>query len=325
MTTEEDFIINLFCRVDEQMKDVPQHSQAALWPSEVVTIGILCALKGVGTRTFYRWSSHNPADWFPRLPERTRLYSPPEYPMAVDFAVPGPALLAGGASFWCGAAQCGYFLSRPLLYPLILHNMEESIWNCSSPPLQPTTPWRVICRSSPTGLSAPSRWPAASPPAFKPKSGIFAETAPVNGVGSVCDYWPHGGVRDPPGSAQAGGVGARVLFKQQRGARETKESGGAVTLQFSLAETPRVEACRVGTSRTGCHGMTRFRRLLLNALHATGNRSIRPVVAVLEVCLHGAVFAGNPALELPKTGLAASELAIVVNENDPLSTPIAEA
>jgi hypothetical protein len=28
--TTEDFIIDLFCRIDDQMKDVPKHSQAHL-------------------------------------------------------------------------------------------------------------------------------------------------------------------------------------------------------------------------------------------------------------------------------------------------------
>jgi len=70
----DDLIIELFCRIDARMKAVPQHAQAALWPSEVVTIGCLFALKGVGGRAFYRWLSQNYGDWFPRLPERTRLF-----------------------------------------------------------------------------------------------------------------------------------------------------------------------------------------------------------------------------------------------------------
>ena len=39
--TTKDFTTDLFCRVDDRMKNVPNHSQAALWPSEVVTIGLL--------------------------------------------------------------------------------------------------------------------------------------------------------------------------------------------------------------------------------------------------------------------------------------------
>jgi hypothetical protein len=72
--TTEDFISELFYRVDETMKAVPKHPQASLWPSEVVTLGILFALKGVGTRAFYRWVSRDWCGLFPALPERTRLF-----------------------------------------------------------------------------------------------------------------------------------------------------------------------------------------------------------------------------------------------------------
>ncbi len=54
MTTAE-FIIALFYRIDNQMLDVPKHPQASLYPSEVVTLGVLYALKGGGKRAFYRW------------------------------------------------------------------------------------------------------------------------------------------------------------------------------------------------------------------------------------------------------------------------------
>jgi len=46
--TTEDFIIDLFCWADDRMKNVPNHSQAALWPSERLTIRVLFAVKGVG-------------------------------------------------------------------------------------------------------------------------------------------------------------------------------------------------------------------------------------------------------------------------------------
>src|SRR5512146_652099 len=71
--TTEDFIIDLFCRIDDQMQEVPKHSQAHLWPSETVTVGALFALKGVGERPFYRWLSRDYRPLFPRLPERSRL------------------------------------------------------------------------------------------------------------------------------------------------------------------------------------------------------------------------------------------------------------
>jgi hypothetical protein len=72
--TTEDFISELFYRVDEAMKEIPKHPLANLWPSEVVTLGVLFALKGVGNRAFYRWVSRNWRDLFPTLPERTRLF-----------------------------------------------------------------------------------------------------------------------------------------------------------------------------------------------------------------------------------------------------------
>jgi hypothetical protein len=45
MSTEE-FIIALFNRVDDAMRDVPKHPQASLYPSELVTLALLYALKG---------------------------------------------------------------------------------------------------------------------------------------------------------------------------------------------------------------------------------------------------------------------------------------
>lgn len=37
------------------MKDVSKHPQSYLYPSEIVTLAILFAIKGVGNRAFYRW------------------------------------------------------------------------------------------------------------------------------------------------------------------------------------------------------------------------------------------------------------------------------
>ena len=70
----EDCIIGLFIEVDTVMGDVPKHPDAHLYPSEVVTLGLLFALKGAGPRAFYRWLSSNYRHLFPRLPERTRLF-----------------------------------------------------------------------------------------------------------------------------------------------------------------------------------------------------------------------------------------------------------
>jgi hypothetical protein len=71
--TTEDFISELFYRVDEAMRGIATRPQASLWPSEVVTLGVLFALKGGGNRAFYRWVSRDWRGLFPTLPERTRL------------------------------------------------------------------------------------------------------------------------------------------------------------------------------------------------------------------------------------------------------------
>jgi hypothetical protein len=70
----DDLIIGLYLRVDTVMAAVPKHPQADLYPSELVTLGLLYALKGDGPRRFYRWLANNYRAWFPRLPERTRLF-----------------------------------------------------------------------------------------------------------------------------------------------------------------------------------------------------------------------------------------------------------
>ena len=71
--TTIDFIIELFCRIDDAMPNAKKHTQANLRPSEVVTLAILFALKGVGNRAFYRWIVRDYKIWFPKLPERTLL------------------------------------------------------------------------------------------------------------------------------------------------------------------------------------------------------------------------------------------------------------
>jgi hypothetical protein len=72
MTTEM-IIIGIFCVVDDKMRTVEKHPQAKLYPSELVTIGILFALKGGHFRAFYRWLKRDFDDLFAGLPDRTRL------------------------------------------------------------------------------------------------------------------------------------------------------------------------------------------------------------------------------------------------------------
>lgn len=71
--TTEDIITLIFIEVDDGMPNITKHSQAKLYPSEVVTIGILMALKGVSFRAFYRWLKRDYRYLFPQLPERSRL------------------------------------------------------------------------------------------------------------------------------------------------------------------------------------------------------------------------------------------------------------
>jgi hypothetical protein len=74
IVTTENFITELFCRVDDAMTETQQHPQAELHPSEVATLALLFAIKGVGSRAFYRWLERDWKPLFPRLPERTRLF-----------------------------------------------------------------------------------------------------------------------------------------------------------------------------------------------------------------------------------------------------------
>ena len=72
--TPADFNIAIFYRVDHQMLHVPKPPQAALYPSAVVTLGVLYALKGGSKRAFYRWQVWDWRALFPRRPSRTRLF-----------------------------------------------------------------------------------------------------------------------------------------------------------------------------------------------------------------------------------------------------------
>lgn len=72
--SNEGFIIHLFCQVDDEMAEAEKHPLAKLYPSEVVTLALLFALKGVGNRAFYRWIERNYLHLFPDLTHRTRLF-----------------------------------------------------------------------------------------------------------------------------------------------------------------------------------------------------------------------------------------------------------
>jgi hypothetical protein len=71
--TTQDFIIALFYAVDQEMLAVPTHPDAKLYPSEVVTLALRHAIKGGGTRAFYRWLTRASLPLCPQVPARTRL------------------------------------------------------------------------------------------------------------------------------------------------------------------------------------------------------------------------------------------------------------
>ena len=60
----EDFIITVFCEIDDQLGPLPKPQQAPLWPSKVVPIGVLFALKGGPFRAFERWLRRDSAPLF---------------------------------------------------------------------------------------------------------------------------------------------------------------------------------------------------------------------------------------------------------------------
>ena len=66
--TTVDFVISLFCWVDDRLGPRPKHPQAKLWPSELITVGLLFALKGSSFRSFYRWLDRDRALLFASSP-----------------------------------------------------------------------------------------------------------------------------------------------------------------------------------------------------------------------------------------------------------------
>lgn len=73
MPTDE-IIIRLFLIVDERLGNIKKRSDAKLYASEIVTIGLVFALRGGRYRAFYRWLAANYGAWFPDLPDFTRLH-----------------------------------------------------------------------------------------------------------------------------------------------------------------------------------------------------------------------------------------------------------
>ncbi len=72
--TTDDIALHMFCLVDDRLPNIPKHPQAKVYPSEVVTIGILFARNGGFVRACSRWRNRDDGDWFGdgASPERTR-------------------------------------------------------------------------------------------------------------------------------------------------------------------------------------------------------------------------------------------------------------
>ena len=63
------FVTKLFCRVDDPMKDIPNHLPGITVAERAGHyIGLLYAIKGIGKRPFYLWLRANYQDMFPLLP-----------------------------------------------------------------------------------------------------------------------------------------------------------------------------------------------------------------------------------------------------------------
>jgi hypothetical protein len=63
----------LFYAVDQEMRELPKHPDAKLYPSATVTLALLFAIKGGGMRACYRWLTRDSPPLLPQVPERTRL------------------------------------------------------------------------------------------------------------------------------------------------------------------------------------------------------------------------------------------------------------
>ena len=67
---QEDFITELLVGVDDQMLEIEKHPQAKLYPSEVLTLALLFAIKGGYWRSFYRFVENNFLHLFPHFSEQ---------------------------------------------------------------------------------------------------------------------------------------------------------------------------------------------------------------------------------------------------------------
>ena len=87
------FIIELFCKVDDAIPDASRHPQVILSVSEVVTIGIPYAVKGL--------TAKDPAARFlPLAPRQLRTLVPPNCRNAPAYSAAGTPNATGPAASW---------------------------------------------------------------------------------------------------------------------------------------------------------------------------------------------------------------------------------
>jgi hypothetical protein len=97
----------LYCDIDDEL-ECEEHEQAKLCVSELVTLGVLFALKGGSFRRFHTWLRGNLSSCFPNLPERSRLQRRLiHYQQLVQEFLAQP-------SFFCIADSYGVELRHPI-------------------------------------------------------------------------------------------------------------------------------------------------------------------------------------------------------------------
>ena len=59
LTNITDLVTELFCKTDDALTDAAHHSQSIQFISELVTIGVLQAMKNISQRALYHWLKDN--------------------------------------------------------------------------------------------------------------------------------------------------------------------------------------------------------------------------------------------------------------------------
>jgi hypothetical protein len=71
--TQDDYTLTLFVRIDDALTTQTLDPRSKLWPSEILTLLLLQAIKGYSMKRFCSWVKQNLSHFFPHIPERSRL------------------------------------------------------------------------------------------------------------------------------------------------------------------------------------------------------------------------------------------------------------